>query len=224
MATSTPLPLNTDFTTLDFTQAPASQITPDPTYATVPGTNIAYQAANGTTNPTGKWVVGNQQVTAHGIVMGKFYQGYLSANSTLQSQLSAMNTNTVFANASSAFSASLQKDSASMHSDDTRSYSSLVSLVQNDSSINLAALNMTAAQFVSTVLPNESTTASYTQTTYNSLVASVNQFTNAKVTNNSVLQIKLDNANANMNNIVTAMSGLITSQIIFANTLVKDIV
>ena len=217
-------PINGNYTSIDFTQTNAASVTNNPNLVTVQGTNVAFGSASADGNPVGLWVINNQQATAHDLVMGKLYQGWLSGNSNIQTQLSALNIGVTFANASSSFSASLKKDIATMGQSDTRSYTSLVGLVTNDPNINLGALGMSAQQFINTVLPNETASASYTQSSYTQLASTVDQYTTSKTTNNSVLQLKLNDSQANLNTLVTAMAGLITANMNLNNSILKDII
>jgi hypothetical protein len=192
-----------DYTTLDFNSSLDQSVATDPHFTTIAGTNIAYKASSSDT-PAGVWVVGNQKTTIVGVTLAKFYQGYLTSNNTIATQAAAMNVNAQFANAAAQFSAKLKSDANAMGPSDSKTYNDLISTAAN----YVSGLNMTAAQFVSLVLPKETSSSTYLSAAYLGLTNTVDQFANSKLTDNSVLQQKLDAANANRASIIDAISGI----------------
>lgn len=213
-----PLPIATDFTKIDFTQTNPQTITNDPRY-TQQADGSYYLAANSTNNQTGIWAVGGQSVTAGQIVLAKFWRGYLSANATMGTHLSAMNTNTQFAKAAANFSSAVKTDAQSMDHSGTKTYANLISLATQYA----ATVGVTPEQFVALVLPNELGTATYGQSDYTALTTKIDQYSSSKLTDNSVLQQKYDIASSNRNTIVEAASGLAKAWNTFLLTLAKGI-
>lgn len=207
-----------DFTTIDLTVRNPTQITTDPNYTQTLDPNIAFNPGDDAT-PTGLWAVGGKTTTAGNIVMAKFFAGYLSANTTIGTHLAAMNANTQIANAASKFSAQLKKDADAMDADGSKTYADLLTLAgqyNEDTSL-------TAQEFLSLVLPTQTAGSTYTQSSYLALGTTIDQFASGKLTDNSVLQTKFDNATSNKNSIIEALTALLRSQQQFLLTLTKGI-
>lgn len=194
------LALNSDFTALDISKANIDTISKDTSLQAIVNSPIRYEKAS-QDNPTGIWVVNNQRVTAGQILLAQIYGGWLSANTNAQTQLVAMNANTTLAKSASAFSKAITDKAGAGTS---LSYSELVTLASS----YISNTGLTATKFVETVLPNETSSSTYTPTELTSLTETINQYSNARLTDNTVLQNKYESATSIINSCMDAMSNL----------------
>lgn len=157
----------------------------DPSLSSVANTSVQY-AEPTSDNPTGTWIVNGQRVSAGVIVASQLYQGYLSSESGIQTHLTAMSANATWARASAEFSASVK---SLANDNNVHTYSELQTLAQPYAN----QVGVTVTQFLNTVLPNETnTSASYTNAQLLTIGQALDQFNNSKLTDNSVLQNKLN--------------------------------
>ena len=208
---TTTLPVNNDFSSIDFTIPNSTAITTNPSIAIIDDANVGYQAPN-STNPTGLWVANDKQVTIGTVVIAKFYTGYLSVQSTIQTHLAAMNINTKFSNAAATFSSKLSASTDGSYSDMLTAANDCVS-----------GLGVTAAEFIQLVVPGTSTSAEYNATSWKSMLATVDQYSNSKLTDNTVLQQKLDVANNNRSSLLDGMGGLLKTWMDFLSALARGV-
>lgn len=194
------LPSNQDFTQLDINNN--TLVIEDPSLTTVANTAVQFAHAS-TENPTGAWVLNGQRITAGTVVASRIYQGYLNAESGIQTHLTAMSANANWARASASF-ANAVKNLA--NDNQVHTYSELQTLATQYAS----QVGVTPQQFMNTVLPNETNTSeSYTSTQLLTLGQTLDQFNNSKLTDNSVLQNKLNVLTSNRQSSLEALTNII---------------
>jgi hypothetical protein len=193
------LPYATDFTQLNITDSKLK--IDDPKLNDVTGTGVQYQDATAN-NPTGSWIIQGKTATAGVIMAAMFYNAYLSSDTDAQTQLAALSVNASLANASSSFSKAVREASSTKTS---FSHTDLLTLA----SPYLDKLNMTAEQFIAQVLPKEATTETYTSAEFLALTSTIDQFSNAKLSDNSVLQQKLNVISSNRTMCLDGLSNVL---------------
>lgn len=218
ITTISALRLNSDFTDIDISQQNRAVIQQDSSLQTLVGTAVQYQPAT-LDNPTGTWVVDNQRVTAGHILLAQVYSGWLSANSNAQTQLTAMNVNTILSKNASAFSKALRTQVDTATTGASWTYSDLTTLAGG----YLTNSGMTASQFMTAMLPNEATDTVYTATELESLIEKVNQYANARLTDNNVLQSKYEVATSVINSCMNAMSNIMKAWQTMLSTLGRNL-
>jgi hypothetical protein len=208
-------PSATDFTQLDL--ADQSRLILNPDLKTITGTGAQY--VEGTlTDPVGHWIVQGQKVTAGQILCAKMYGAFLKADSDSQTFLSSMNTNTALAKAASSLAHTIVTQ-ATNGSKNSFTYNDLLTMADTVA----PSVNMTAQEFITAVLPDELSHGTYTPEQFKALANIVNQYSNAKLTDNSVLQEKLNIATTHRNTCLDGISNLLKSWVALLQNIGKAI-
>jgi len=216
-----------DFMGVDLSIANGSDISSNNQLSPLVGSNVSdngnpqyaihYKAADNS-NPTGTWVVNNKQASAGMIVLAKMYSGWLSANSSANDQLNVLSTNAKLANASSKLANKLSEWG---NAGQSKTYNDLLGEVTNI--INNQGLGVTPAQFIEKVLPGINSGEPLTKSKFDSMADTARQFSNARLTDNSVLQQKYDTATSVINSTQDAMSNVLKAWTNLQQSLAKAI-